>query len=65
MQREDTRIMVDPFTMQDGASWPRWAYGDPFVVYPGPDSPLDSIRWEIFAESMQDYRLFADAGRGS
>jgi hypothetical protein len=27
---------------------------DPFVVYPGPEGPLDSIRWEVFAESLQD-----------
>jgi hypothetical protein len=32
------------------------------VVYPGPDGPLDSIRWEVFAESLQDYALLQTAG---
>jgi hypothetical protein len=32
-------------------------YGDPFVVYPGKDGPIDSIRWEVFAEGLQDYAL--------
>lgn len=52
-----TRTLIDPFTCQDGKRWPGWAYGDPFVVYPGPEGPLDSIRWEIFGESLQDYAL--------
>jgi hypothetical protein len=34
----------------------------PFVVYPGPDGPYDSIRWEIFAESLQDYAVLQSAG---
>jgi hypothetical protein len=37
-------------------------YGDPFMIYPGPDGPLDSIRWEVFAESLQDYALLQSAG---
>lgn len=61
--RSQTRELIDPFTVQDGAAWSRgWAYGDPFVVYPGPDGPLDSIRWEVFAESLQDYRLLQARG---
>jgi hypothetical protein len=55
--REDQRTMLDPFIRQDGDSWPRWAFGDPFVVYPGEEGPIDSIRWEVFAESLQDYNL--------
>ena len=39
-----------------------WAYGDPFQVYPGPDGPVDSIRWEVFAASLQDYRLLQTLG---
>ena len=31
-------------------------------VYPGQDGPLDSIRWEVFAESLQDYALLQSAG---
>jgi hypothetical protein len=38
--------------------WPNWAYGDTSVVYPGPQgTPIDSIRWEVFSESLQDYAL--------
>lgn len=52
-----TRTLLDPFTTQDGNRWPGWAYGDPFVVYPGADGPIDSMRWEVFGESLQDYAL--------
>ena len=48
--------------MTDAHAWPKWAHGDPFVVYPGPDGPIDSIRWEVFAESLQDYALLQMAG---
>jgi hypothetical protein len=53
-----TRALIDPFTVQDALAWQSgWAYGDTFLVYPGPDGPLDSIRWEVFGESLQDYAL--------
>jgi len=55
--QSQTRNLVDPFNTQDGLRWPGWAYGDPFQVYPGPDGPIDSIRWEVFGESLQDYTL--------
>ncbi len=55
--RSQTRELVDVFTLQDGDKWPGWAYGDTSVVYPGPEGPIDSLRWEIFAEALQDYRL--------
>lgn len=48
---------IDPFQTSDGENWPGWPHGDPFLVYPGSDGPLDSIRWEVFAESLQDYAL--------
>lgn len=57
-----TREMIDPFTVTDGKLWPMISYGDPFVVYPGPDGPIDSIRWEIFAEGLQDYALLETLG---
>ena len=56
-QKSQTRDQLDPFHVQDGTAWPGWAFGDPFVVYPGPAGPIDSIRWEVFAESLQDYQL--------
>ncbi len=49
--------MIDPFTN------PGSPPGDFFVVYPGPDGkPMDSIRWEVFAESLQDYAMLQTAG---
>ncbi|NQT89314.1 DUF4091 domain-containing protein [bacterium] len=53
-----TRRLIDPYTVQDGLRWEKgWAYGDTSVVYPGQDGPVDSIRWEVFGESLQDYQL--------
>ena len=60
--KSQTRQMIDPFTVTDGLGWPGWAYGDTFVVYPGPDGPIDSLRWEVFHESMQDYALLQTLG---
>jgi hypothetical protein len=53
---------IDPFTNASGSAYPGIAVGDPFVVYPGPDGPYDSIRWEVFAESLQDYAILQSAG---
>lgn len=57
-----TREPIDPFAVSDAKAWPDWAYGDPFLIYPGPDGPVDSIRWEVFAEAMQDYALLQTLG---
>ncbi len=59
--RRQTMELIDPFTVSDGHSWPDWPYGDTFVVYPGAEGPIDSLRWEIFAESLQDYALLQAA----
>ncbi|MGI5868533.1 MAG: DUF4091 domain-containing protein [Kiritimatiellia bacterium] len=61
-QRRAQVELIDPFTEQAAGAWPGWAYGDTFLVYPGPDGPIDSIRWEIFAESLQDYALLQTLG---
>ena len=53
---------IDPFVEQAMGEWPFIPYGDPFVVYPGKDGPLDSIRWEVFAESLRDYALLQSGG---
>ena len=58
----DTQQVPDLFQEGSGYGWPGIPYGDPFVVYPGPDGPLDSIRWEVFAESLEDYALLETAG---
>jgi hypothetical protein len=60
--KSQTQQLIDPFTEQSGCAWPGWAYGDTSVVYPGADGPLYSIRWEVFAESLQDYALLQTLG---
>lgn len=53
----------NPFQDQCNGDWPGIPAGDPFVVYPGADGkPIDSIRWEVFAESLQDYAILQTAG---
>ena len=60
--KSQTRQMIDPYTVSDGLAGPGWAHGDTFQVYPGPDGPIDSVRWEVFAESLQDYALLQTLG---
>ncbi|SDE14992.1 protein of unknown function [Paenibacillus sp. UNCCL117] len=45
---------INPFLVTDAdRSFPS---GDPFLVYPGEDGPIESIRLEVFYEAMQDLR---------
>ncbi len=45
---------IDPFRVTDaGGAFPS---GDAFIVYPGEDGPLESIRSEVFHEALQDMR---------
>lgn len=60
--RRASRQLIDPFFVQDAGSWPNWPCGDPFILYPGPSGPIDSIRWEVFGESLQDYALLQTLG---
>lgn len=62
--QSQTRNLIDPFCEQDGLASDDggWAYGDTFQVYPGPDGPIDSLRWEVLGESLQDYRLLQTMG---
>ena len=49
-----SRMKIDPYRITDaGEAFPG---GDAFVVYPGPDGPLASIRLEVFHEALQDMR---------
>jgi hypothetical protein len=57
-----TSEIGDPFNDASVGAWPGLPYGDPFVVYPGENGPIDSIRWEILSESLQDYALLQSAG---
>jgi hypothetical protein len=61
-QKLEQDAMIDPFTEGAAGLWPDIPYGDAFVVYPGPDGPIDSIRWEVFAESLEDYAMLQSAG---
>lgn len=36
--------------------------GDAWIVYPGKDGPLDSIRWEAVRDGIADYELLAQLG---
>ena len=57
-----TGTIGNPFHDPANGSWPWLPYGDPFVVYPGADGPMSSIRWEVLSESLQDYALLQSAG---
>ena len=59
--RRQSRELIDPYQVTDAHGWPAWPPGDPFQVYPGADAPVDSLRWEVFAESLQDYALLRAA----
>jgi len=60
--RSQTTTLIDPYHVVDAFAWPSWAPGDPYLVYPGEAGPVDSLRWEVFAESLQDYALLQTAG---
>jgi hypothetical protein len=59
--RSQTRELIDPYRVLDAHLWPSWPYGDAFMVYPGADGPVDSLRWEVFADGLQDYALLQTA----
>ncbi|KRE55850.1 DUF4091 domain-containing protein [Paenibacillus sp. Soil750] len=45
---------IDPYRVTDaGRSFPS---GDAFLVYPGAEGPVESIRMEVFFEGLQDLR---------
>lgn len=48
--------------MTDRGRWPEWPGGDGFVVYPDRGGPVDSVRWEVFAQGLQDYAPLHAAG---
>ncbi len=57
-----TGTVINPFVDAATGAWPGMPHGDAFVVYPGDNGPIDSIRWEVFAESLQDYAMLQSAG---
>jgi hypothetical protein len=60
--KSQTRTLIDPYSVTDGKAWPGWAYGDTFLVYPGQNGPVESIRGQVFAESLQDMALLQTLG---
>ena len=52
---DHSRFSINPFVTTDADH--AFPSGDAFLVYPGADGPLDSIRHEALADGMQDYRL--------
>ena len=51
-----SRCRIDPY--RDSTAMEAFPPGDGFVVYPGADGPVDSIRWEVFHQGLQDMRAF-------
>jgi hypothetical protein len=45
---------IDPFRVTDAGG--AFGGGDAFMVYPGPDGPIDSLKYEVFREGLQDLR---------
>ncbi|MBB6731341.1 DUF4091 domain-containing protein [Cohnella zeiphila] len=49
-----SRKPIDPYRVTDaGHAFPS---GDAFLVYPGPDGPVESLRLEVLREALQDLR---------
>lgn len=61
-----SRFPIDPFRVTD--AYYAFPSGDAFLVYPGPEGPIESIRLEVLYEALQDLRaleaLEAAVGRG-
>ena len=52
---------VNPFFETDAGGF--FESGDSFIVYPGENGALDSVRFEVFREAMQDYRALMLLGQ--
>ncbi|MFS0726443.1 DUF4091 domain-containing protein [Paenibacillus sp. 1P07SE] len=56
-----SKVPVDPFRVTDaGLAFPS---GDPFLVYPGPDGPIESIRLLVLHDALQDLRALQQLER--
>ena len=62
---------LDGFLCWSYVSWPENVYteptfqyvqGDEYLVYPGAEGPVSSIRWELLREGIEDYELLAATG---
>jgi len=61
--RSQTTELINPYLLTDSCAWPMWGQGEGFVVYPGADGPVDSIRWEAYRAAVDDYRFVAAAAK--
>ena len=52
--RRSEKLDIDPFRVTDADR--AFPSGDAFMVYPGADGPVDSIRHEVMREALQDLR---------
>jgi len=52
-------VLINPYVVTHGHDYPMIPHGDCYVVYPGDEGPVDSIRWEVFAQSMWDCALLS------
>lgn len=48
---------IDPYRVTDAAHG--FPSGDAFVVYPGEDGPIESLRLKVFNEALQDLRALS------
>ena len=56
-----SRQSIDPFKNTDaGHGFPS---GDAFIIYPGEEGPIESLRMEVFYEALQDMRALQLLGR--
>ena len=51
----NSRTSINPWLVNDAVG--AYPAGDAFVVYPGENGPLDSLRLEILSDGWQDYRI--------
>lgn len=49
-----SKHVIDPFRVTDAGA--AFASGDSYLVYPGEDGPIESIRLEVLQEALQDLR---------
>ncbi|OHB59837.1 MAG: hypothetical protein A2Y12_10630 [Planctomycetes bacterium GWF2_42_9] len=61
--KHGTTELIDPYFINDGLNWPYWFAGDTFILYPGKDGPVDSVRWQIYRELFDDYRMLCLASK--
>jgi len=55
-----TREIIDPYRENCADKYPEIPMGDSFVVYPSAEGPVPSIRWEVYAEALQDFDLLSN-----